>query len=128
MKLDLTKIEGLCPGAEKSTGRCPACAENGGDRKGKHLVIYPDGRFGCGAHQSDEEHRRRIFALVGLKGGKRGKPASMPTSNTGTFLGRELSFSRPYYPKLDSTGKAPVKFSRLCPLLGKAAVTKGEGG
>jgi hypothetical protein len=45
--------------------RCPACAEDGGDRKGEHLRIYPDGRFGCCVHPKDREHRRRIHALVG---------------------------------------------------------------
>lgn len=128
MNLDLTKIEGLCRGAEKSVGRCPACAENGGDRKKDHLVIYPDGRFGCGAHQSDEEHRRRIFALVGVKGGKRGKRASTPTSNTETFLGRELSFSRPCYPKLDASGKAPIKSTCTFPCLEITTAKKGKGG
>ena len=45
--------------------RCPACAESGGDRRGEHLRIYPDGRFGCCVYPKDKEHRRRIFALAG---------------------------------------------------------------
>ena len=47
--------------------RCPACAEGGGDRKGEHLRIYPDGRYGCCVHPKDGEHRKRIFALVGAR-------------------------------------------------------------
>ncbi len=46
--------------------RCPACAEGGSDRSGEHLRIYPDGRFGCCVHPKDREHRKRIFALVGV--------------------------------------------------------------
>lgn len=47
--------------------RCPACAEDGHDNKGEHLIIYPDGRFGCVAFpdESGVDHRKRIFALVG---------------------------------------------------------------
>lgn len=45
--------------------RCPACAESGGDSKGEHLRVYPDGRFGCCVCPGDREHRRRIFALAG---------------------------------------------------------------
>lgn len=47
--------------------RCPACAEDGGDRAGEHLRVYPDGRFGCCVHPKDSAHRKRIFALVGDK-------------------------------------------------------------
>jgi hypothetical protein len=47
--------------------RCPACAEAGHDRKGEHLRVYPDGRFGCCVHPKDTAHRKRIFALVGSR-------------------------------------------------------------
>ena len=47
--------------------RCPACAEGGGDRKGEHLRVYPDGRFGCCVHPKDREHRRRIHSLAADK-------------------------------------------------------------
>ena len=66
MALDVSKLEKvveLASGALRA--RCPACAEGGGDRKGEHLLIYPDGKFGCCAHQGDCEHRKRIYALVG---------------------------------------------------------------
>jgi hypothetical protein len=45
--------------------QCPACAENGRDKKGQHLRVYPDGRFGCCVYPKDGVHRKRIFALVG---------------------------------------------------------------
>jgi len=45
--------------------RCPACAETGNDRKGEHLRISSDGKFGCCVFPGDREHRKRIFALAG---------------------------------------------------------------
>ena len=45
--------------------RCPACAAEGGDSKGKHLMVFPNGKYGCAAHPGDEEHRKRIAVLVG---------------------------------------------------------------
>ena len=54
-------------GGGRIQARCPACAEGGGDTKAEHLVVYPDGRFGCCLHPGDKQHRKRIFALVGRK-------------------------------------------------------------
>ncbi|HOX59369.1 MAG TPA: hypothetical protein P5205_19565 [Candidatus Paceibacterota bacterium] len=68
MSLDvrrLEKVRELADGVVQA--RCPACAEGGGDRKGEHLRVYPDGRFGCCVHPKDREHRRRIHALTGDK-------------------------------------------------------------
>jgi hypothetical protein len=66
MSLDLSRVEKLVElGDGMKRGRCPACAEAGGDRKGQHLRIYPDGKFGCCVHPQDSEHRGRIFALAG---------------------------------------------------------------
>jgi putative DNA primase/helicase len=50
------------------TARCPVCAEQGHDKTGNHLSIFPNGRFGCVQFPRDEgkEHRKRIFALVGV--------------------------------------------------------------
>lgn len=66
-RLDLGRLEKLRESAGKLIARCPACAEHGGDRAGNHLVILPDGRFGCAAHSGDSEHRRRIFSLAGVQ-------------------------------------------------------------
>ena len=66
MSLNLAKLEKvrhLGNGAVEA--RCPACAEGGHDRKGEHLLIKPDGRFGCCANPKDSDHRKRIFALAG---------------------------------------------------------------
>ena len=66
MSLDVAKLEKV---RELAGGiiqaQCPACAEGGGDRKGEHLRIYPDGRYGCCVHPKDAEHRKRFFALAG---------------------------------------------------------------
>lgn len=66
MPLDLTKLENptrLPDGNIRA--RCPACAAEGRDNKGEHLIIFPDGRYGCAAHPGDHKHRQRIYQLVG---------------------------------------------------------------
>ncbi len=65
MSLDLSKLEKVRHREDGGVeARCPACAEGGHDRKGQHLLVKPDGRFGCCANPKDREHRRRIFALA----------------------------------------------------------------
>ena len=68
MSLNLNKLEKvreLAGGIVQA--RCPACAEGGNDRAGEHLRVFPDGRFGCCVHPKDGEHRKRIFALTGIR-------------------------------------------------------------
>jgi hypothetical protein len=68
MSLDVAKLEKvreLAGGIVQA--RCPACAEGGHDRTGEHLRINPDGRFGCCVHPKDGEHRKRIWALAGVR-------------------------------------------------------------
>src|SRR6185503_2768976 len=66
MSLDKKKLQNLRELANGGVqARCPACAETGNDRKGEHLRISPEGKFGCCVFPGDREHRRRIFALVG---------------------------------------------------------------
>ena len=68
MSLDVAKLEKvreLAGGIVQA--RCPACAESGNDRSGEHLRIYPDGKFGCCVHPKDGEHRKRIWALAGVR-------------------------------------------------------------
>ncbi len=67
--IDITKLEKVVEKQGKTVSRCPACAKSGGDRKAEHLVVYPDGRFGCAAYPEDKQHRREILALVGVEGG-----------------------------------------------------------
>lgn len=67
MSLHLSRLEKVRERNGKTIARCPACAESGGDRKGVHLFIMADGKFGCVANPGEggKSHRQRIFALVG---------------------------------------------------------------
>ncbi|MEK7953992.1 hypothetical protein [Luteolibacter soli] len=68
MALDVARLEKVRHSpAGKITARCPACAEDGGDRTGNHLVIFPDEKFACAARAGDGDHRKRIMALVGIR-------------------------------------------------------------
>src|SRR5437762_6800777 len=71
MSLDRSKLQRLRElGNGSSQAQCPACGEGGQDRKGEHLRISPEGKFGCCVFPGDAEHRRRIFALAGDHGRK----------------------------------------------------------
>jgi hypothetical protein len=66
--LDISRLEKVRWKSRNIVARCPACAATGNDRKGGHLFFNSDtGQFGCVAHPNDVEHRREIFALVGIK-------------------------------------------------------------
>ena len=69
MGLDLLKLENVKQHGTKIIARCPACAETGNDRKGEHLFIEQNGKFGCVVFQGTDghKHRQRIFELVGIK-------------------------------------------------------------
>ena len=70
MSLDLTRLENVREEGGKTIARCPACAEKGMDETGEHLIIRPDGRFGCVVHPGPvgKPHRQRIAKLVGARG------------------------------------------------------------
>jgi hypothetical protein len=66
MSLDIKKLENVSEKPDgKITARCPACAKDGRDRKGDHLIIFPDKNFGCVKYEKDAEHRKVIQALAG---------------------------------------------------------------
>ena len=67
--IDLSKLENVHQSNGNTIAQCPACAETGGDNKCDHLFIAEDGKFGCVMFPGPEgaEHRKRIFALVGIK-------------------------------------------------------------
>ena len=72
MSLDRSKLQKVRPlGNGAWQAQCPACAETGQDRKGEHLRISPEGKFGCCVFAGDREHRRRIFVLAGNHGPRR---------------------------------------------------------
>ena len=70
MSLDLSKLQNVREQGGKTIARCPACAERGMDETGEHLIIQPDGRFGCVVHPgpAGKPHRQRIAKLVGTRG------------------------------------------------------------
>jgi hypothetical protein len=67
MSLDITKLEDVEKRGSRTIARCPACAEQGHDNKGNHLLIDEQGRFSCIMHPGEggHQHRKRIFSLVG---------------------------------------------------------------
>jgi putative DNA primase/helicase len=79
--LDTSKIERLRSKGTKQIGRCPACAEHGGDNNADHLIINENGKFGCVVNQGAEgkDHRKRIAELVGI-------PMEKPAKRTYTAL------------------------------------------
>src|SRR5262245_44726557 len=71
--LDLSRIENLRERGDKWVGQCPACSEMGRDRKGEHLFVHKNGRFGCVQYPGNggKGHRKRIAQLVGVPGSRR---------------------------------------------------------
>jgi hypothetical protein len=80
MALDLEKLENVKERGGKTVARCPACAEGGADSAGDHLVIMPDGKWGCIAHPGEhgKEHRRRIAELAGDNANATPRPTLTP--------------------------------------------------
>jgi hypothetical protein len=70
MKVDISKLKNVVRKDGKIEAQCPACASVGHDATGNHLVVYPDGRFGCVANPSDAAHNKQILGLVGVSEGE----------------------------------------------------------
>ena len=70
MKIDISKLKNAVkkPNGEV-VAQCPACDAAGGDHTGNHLIVFPDGRFGCVAHQGDKNHNKEILKLAGADDG-----------------------------------------------------------
>lgn len=102
MSLDPSKLENARQCGQKIIARCPACAEQGHDQKGEHLVIMPDGRFGCVTSPGapGKEHRQRIYALAGDK----------TTSRRGACI---IRVRRPVLPKLPELAAPPSKSGQV---------------
>lgn len=71
--IDITKLTNVThtfKGAEQVIiAQCPACAAEGYDLNGRnHLIVFPDGAFGCALNPGEDgaEHRREILALAGM--------------------------------------------------------------
>lgn len=65
MSLIIDRLENVKRHRGKILARCPACAEEGADTTGDHLVVLESGKFGCAANPGDHKHRSRIFELAG---------------------------------------------------------------
>ena len=66
MKIDQNKLKNVVrKGDGKIAAQCPACAADGGDAKGEHLVVFKDGKFGCVLYEKDKAHNKLILKLAG---------------------------------------------------------------
>jgi len=92
--------------------RCPACAVESGDTKGEHLIIYPDGRFGCCVNPGDKQHRKRIFALAGEATKRQVKPVVVVRKASATQSARQWKVVNvampPLQPPTSHDPKLPV--------------------
>ena len=65
--LDITRLENVCRRGDKITAACPACRAEGSDKKGDHLFYNEKTEvYGCAKYQGDSEHRKAIWAHVGI--------------------------------------------------------------
>jgi hypothetical protein len=75
------------PGAEPG-------AELGRDRRGEHLVVFEDGKFGCVAFPGDSEHRKQIWKLVGMRDANHSSlPANLIKFKRSYQLRRDLALT-----------------------------------
>ena len=74
MSFDWSKLENVRHRGVNTIARCPACAEQGNDRKGEHLFINANGQFGCVLYPgaNGHKHRQRIYQLA-CNGSKKDK-------------------------------------------------------
>jgi hypothetical protein len=66
-RIDPSRLENARPKGMDIISACPACRENGKDRAGNNLRVFPSGAFHCIAHPKEREHNRRVLALVGIR-------------------------------------------------------------
>ena len=132
MSLDLAKLEKareLAGGIVQA--RCPACAEGGGDRKGEHLRVYPDGRYGCCVHPKDGEHRKRIFALAGVRRSgtftlRLKTPPALPAARSVKAALTDFSSGTPGTPKTESENCVPSVPTPPSPVSGTLGTGNSE--
>jgi hypothetical protein len=69
LSIDISRLEKLRQRGDKLQARCPSCATDGSDRRGDHFFAnLTTGAWACAARPGDAEHRKAIFALVGIRG------------------------------------------------------------
>lgn len=74
--LDHGRLENIRQRGNDAISACPACRSEGNDRKGDNLRIFSTGAYHCMAYPKDRDHNRKIFALVGVRGGKHLDPVA----------------------------------------------------
>ena len=99
------KIELLVGARTREDGsieaQCPACAAGGGDTEERHLVVFPDGAYGCVAYQGDTVHNKEIYSIVGEKTQKGPvvvkvqKAAPNPPKNNAAEVLKKLGAAKP---------------------------------
>jgi hypothetical protein len=102
--LDTSKLQGKIGGVwlngrpTRSTSkgeeyRCPACAMNGGDEGGQHLIVFKErGTFACAAYPGDRAHRNKIWKEAGVDTGNKRSDPVIPAKilQKSTFIGRHV--------------------------------------
>ena len=70
MKIDISKLKHVVKKPDGGiVAQCPACAAAGGDATGNHLIVFPDGKFGCVVNRGDKNHNKEILKLAGADDG-----------------------------------------------------------
>ncbi len=64
LKYDLSKLQNVRSTFDGILAQCPICAQEGGDSKGAHLIVFKTGAFGCAKYQGDKEHSRKIYRYL----------------------------------------------------------------
>jgi 5S rRNA maturation endonuclease (ribonuclease M5) len=85
----------------KTTMACPACLENGSDKSGNHLTVFPGGKFCCAVHPRGKAHNRRIIEL---------RP-ELGKENSAPFSGSKRLASHPRVSKKLAPGPVVARYS-----------------
>ncbi len=64
LKYDLSKLQNVRSTFAGILAQCPICAQEGGDSKGAHLIVFKTGAFGCAKYQGVKEHSRKIYEFL----------------------------------------------------------------
>jgi hypothetical protein len=66
IQLDVGKLENILPNGDGSLqAACPMCRQEGSDKTGNHLRVYPSRAFHCAKYKNDKYHNRGILMIAG---------------------------------------------------------------
>ena len=65
--INISQLENAYRSQDKLIAACPACRAEGKDNQGNQLAVFNDGKYGCVKNPKDNEHNKKIYALVGKK-------------------------------------------------------------